>query len=221
MTRGRGGGRQRGRGKGNREQGGSYQKDDYRENRQEQSRSQSRKPKEYPDGDSSNNASRDRSDVERLTSRIQGTRWQDKKDDGQRDRNRYRSNSNENQDDNDRDNPRNRSAPNQRGKGSGPASKQQNQKGAWKPFPKKVPKAGSAETQTGSLIEQLSAGSYECPVCCDRIKCEARVWSCKTCFVVFHLGCIKKWAKSPSASAEGKNLLLAGEEMDGLGGGHL
>ncbi|XP_071480371.1 transcriptional repressor NF-X1-like [Diadema antillarum] len=68
---------------------------------------------------------------------------------------------------------------------------------------RQVAKKYSSETQTGALIEHLTSGTYECPVCCDRVRCEARVWSCKTCYVVFHLGCIKKWAKSPAATAEG------------------
>ena len=63
--------------------------------------------------------------------------------------------------------------------------------------------SGSSETQTGTLIEQLTEGTYECLVCCDVVKCEARVWSCGSCYTVFHLKCIKDWAKSPAAAAEG------------------
>ncbi|XP_072031586.1 transcriptional repressor NF-X1-like isoform X2 [Amphiura filiformis] len=62
--------------------------------------------------------------------------------------------------------------------------------------------SGSNETQTGNLIEQLTEGTYECLVCCDVVKCEARVWSCSSCYTVFHLKCIKEWAKSPAAAAE-------------------
>ncbi|XP_070566211.1 transcriptional repressor NF-X1-like [Ptychodera flava] len=58
----------------------------------------------------------------------------------------------------------------------------------------------SAESQTGSMIESLSDGSYECMVCCDVIRCESAVWSCQSCYTVFHLHCIKKWARSPVAT---------------------
>ncbi|XP_041478842.1 transcriptional repressor NF-X1-like [Lytechinus variegatus] len=194
-NRGRGrGGRQRGRGKGNRESGRSHHAD----REMDQSRPQARKSRDYPDRDSSGAATQDRKDIDNYVSHIQGTRWQNDRDIGQQDKNRSRSNSNEDSKNSDRDNPRNRSAPSHRGKGNSQASKLQ--KGTRKP---KISKAGNAETQTGSLIEQLSTGSYECAICCDRVKAQDRVWSCKTCYVVFHLGCIKKWAKTPAASAEG------------------
>ncbi|KAK7499323.1 hypothetical protein BaRGS_00009298 [Batillaria attramentaria] len=46
------------------------------------------------------------------------------------------------------------------------------------------------------MQEQLSRGSYECMVCCDNIRHEAAVWSCANCFHIFHLRCIKQWARS-------------------------
>ncbi|XP_078656238.1 transcriptional repressor NF-X1-like isoform X1 [Branchiostoma floridae x Branchiostoma belcheri] len=60
------------------------------------------------------------------------------------------------------------------------------------------------ESQTASLIEQLQTNTYECMVCCDVIKREAPLWSCKNCFHMFHLRCIKKWAHSPAATLEGE-----------------
>ncbi|XP_038153849.1 transcriptional repressor NF-X1 [Cyprinodon tularosa] len=60
----------------------------------------------------------------------------------------------------------------------------------------------SKETQTGCLIEQLSEEKYECMVCCDVIRAMAPVWSCQSCFHVFHLNCIKKWARSPASQAD-------------------
>lgn len=60
----------------------------------------------------------------------------------------------------------------------------------------------SKETQTGCLIEQLSEEKYECMVCCEIIRVMAPVWSCQNCFHVFHLNCIKKWARSPASQAD-------------------
>ena len=57
----------------------------------------------------------------------------------------------------------------------------------------------------GTLIEQLRTASYECMVCCDNIRCEAAVWSCSNCYNVFHLRCVKKWAKSPAAAVENRD----------------
>uniref|UniRef100_A0A670IW79 Transcriptional repressor NF-X1 n=1 Tax=Podarcis muralis TaxID=64176 RepID=A0A670IW79_PODMU len=63
----------------------------------------------------------------------------------------------------------------------------------------------SKETHTGSLIEQLTSEKYECMVCCDVIRVVAPVWSCQNCYHVFHLSCIKKWARSPAAQTEDGN----------------
>ncbi|XP_026556817.1 transcriptional repressor NF-X1 isoform X1 [Pseudonaja textilis] len=63
----------------------------------------------------------------------------------------------------------------------------------------------SKETHTGSLIEQLTSEKYECMVCCEVIRVVAPVWSCRNCYHVFHLSCIKKWARSPAAQIEDGN----------------
>lgn len=55
------------------------------------------------------------------------------------------------------------------------------------------------DSQMGVLIEQLSRGSYECMVCCERIWQAAAVWSCGECYHVFHLKCIRKWSQSASS----------------------
>ncbi|XP_062850075.1 transcriptional repressor NF-X1 isoform X2 [Trichomycterus rosablanca] len=67
---------------------------------------------------------------------------------------------------------------------------------------KRVELPKSKETQTSCLIEQLTEEKYECMVCCDIIRLMAPVWSCHSCFHVFHLNCIKKWARSPASQAD-------------------
>lgn len=52
------------------------------------------------------------------------------------------------------------------------------------------------ESQRVRLSEQLTKGTYECMVCCDGIKQQHAIWSCLACYNCFHLGCIKKWAKT-------------------------
>lgn len=64
-------------------------------------------------------------------------------------------------------------------------------------------------SSVGCLIEQLSGEKYECMVCCDIIRLMAPVWSCQSCFHVFHLNCIKKWARSPASQADGRLLSSA------------
>lgn len=55
--------------------------------------------------------------------------------------------------------------------------------------------------QRDVLIEQLNRNSYECMVCCEKVRVSQPIWSCARCFNFFHLHCIKKWA---SSSADGK-----------------
>ncbi|KAL4221983.1 Transcriptional repressor NF-X1 [Mactra antiquata] len=59
------------------------------------------------------------------------------------------------------------------------------------------------ESQRGVLIEQLSKGTYECMVCCESVRSSNAVWNCTGCYHVFHLRCIKKWARSPNAVVSG------------------
>ena len=57
-------------------------------------------------------------------------------------------------------------------------------------------------SQARSLIEQLIDDTYECMVCCETIKWNNQVWSCSSCYHVFHLACIRKWARSESAAVK-------------------
>ena len=46
------------------------------------------------------------------------------------------------------------------------------------------------------MEESLRKGEFECMVCCDPIRIREWVWNCEHCYNVFHLKCIKAWAKS-------------------------
>ncbi|KAI5057884.1 hypothetical protein GOP47_0027899 [Adiantum capillus-veneris] len=47
------------------------------------------------------------------------------------------------------------------------------------------------------LEEKLSKGQVECMICYDMVKREAAVWSCGGCYAIFHIACIRRWARAP------------------------
>lgn len=54
-------------------------------------------------------------------------------------------------------------------------------------------KSSAADVATRTH-EDISNAAYECPICTSEVTGSSRVWSCKTCWTVFHLSCIKKWS---------------------------
>ena len=56
---------------------------------------------------------------------------------------------------------------------------------------------------TECMEEQLWRADYECSVCVDVVRRQDAIWSCRQCYTVFHLRCIKKWARNPSSAAGG------------------
>lgn len=56
---------------------------------------------------------------------------------------------------------------------------------------------------TERLCAALTRGTAECLVCLERVRQTAPTWDCQRCFQVFHLPCIKRWAKSAVAPAGG------------------
>lgn len=50
------------------------------------------------------------------------------------------------------------------------------------------------------LSQEVAKQQYECMICYENIKFSAKVWSCKTCWAIFHLNCILKWGKSSGSS---------------------
>lgn len=49
--------------------------------------------------------------------------------------------------------------------------------------------------------EDIAKGIYECAICTNEISRNSKVWSCRTCWTVFHIGCIKKWSKNEGSAA--------------------
>ena len=48
---------------------------------------------------------------------------------------------------------------------------------------------------TVNLINDLLSNKAECMICNDVIKKDYAIWSCSTCWTIFHLECIKEWIK--------------------------
>lgn len=54
--------------------------------------------------------------------------------------------------------------------------------------------------------EDIAHGIYECPICTNEVARNSKIWSCKTCWTVFHLSCIKKWSTNEgSTQAQQRN----------------
>eukprot|EP00249_Psilotum_nudum_P022387 c28497_g1_i1 orf=434-4474(+) len=49
------------------------------------------------------------------------------------------------------------------------------------------------------LEEKLARSKVECMICYDMVNRTAATWSCQSCYSIFHLPCIKKWARAPSS----------------------
>ncbi|KAJ2615327.1 FKBP12-associated protein [Coemansia sp. RSA 1365] len=47
-----------------------------------------------------------------------------------------------------------------------------------------------------TLAKRLTNSSYECMICCDKVRPRHATWQCDNCWAVFHIWCVKKWARS-------------------------
>lgn len=52
------------------------------------------------------------------------------------------------------------------------------------------------------ILSEIKNGTYTCLVCTEEIDQQSRVWSCKMCYRVYDLDCIKGWAKKDSKGGE-------------------
>lgn len=62
---------------------------------------------------------------------------------------------------------------------------------------------GSRDSNLPQLLqeiqEKLMKGAVECMICYDIVRRSASIWSCSSCYSIFHLNCIKKWARAPTS----------------------
>ncbi|KAM0846965.1 hypothetical protein ACQ4PT_055327 [Festuca glaucescens] len=52
------------------------------------------------------------------------------------------------------------------------------------------------------IQDKLARGAVECMICYDAVRRSAPVWSCASCFSIFHLPCIRKWARAPASVSD-------------------
>ncbi|KKA19884.1 NF-X1 finger transcription factor [Rasamsonia emersonii CBS 393.64] len=62
--------------------------------------------------------------------------------------------------------------------------------------PPKVTTKSTAPDLATRIHEDIANGLYECPICTSELGRRSRVWSCRLCWTVFHLSCIKKWSQN-------------------------
>ena len=57
---------------------------------------------------------------------------------------------------------------------------------------------------TLNLIQDLIKNKLDCMICEEKIKNEDSVWSCNTCYTIYHLKCIEEWIskKNPNDQKE-------------------
>ncbi|EXJ70745.1 uncharacterized protein A1O5_05735, partial [Cladophialophora psammophila CBS 110553] len=64
------------------------------------------------------------------------------------------------------------------------------------------------------IHEDISRNLYECAICTNEIGRSSKIWSCRTCWTVFHIGCIKRWSKN-EGSAVPRSAGQSDEETQG------
>ncbi|KAF2876643.1 hypothetical protein BDV95DRAFT_561255 [Massariosphaeria phaeospora] len=64
----------------------------------------------------------------------------------------------------------------------------------------RAPKSTAADIATRTH-EDIDNGHYECAICTEEVKRFSRAWSCRTCWTVFHLSCVKKWSANEGSAA--------------------
>jgi transcriptional repressor NF-X1 len=69
------------------------------------------------------------------------------------------------------------------------------------PAPRRMSKSSAPDIATRTH-EDISNGLYDCPICVSEVLRNSKIWSCKTCYTVFHLQCIKRWSSREDGSAQ-------------------
>jgi transcriptional repressor NF-X1 len=71
--------------------------------------------------------------------------------------------------------------------------------------PRRLSKSSAPDIAT-RIHEDVENRLYECAVCTNEIVRQSKIWSCRICWSVFHISCVKKWSSSESAKvSQGAN----------------
>jgi transcriptional repressor NF-X1 len=68
--------------------------------------------------------------------------------------------------------------------------------------PRRRDSMSSAPDISTRIHEDISNHVYECAICSNDITRNSKVWSCRICWTVLHLSCVKKWAHSEGAAVK-------------------
>ena len=68
--------------------------------------------------------------------------------------------------------------------------------------PRKPDQAPQMEPTLGDRIRHEIRKGYECMICMAEVKFFQPVWSCKTCYKLFHLKCVHQWIKQNTAKSK-------------------
>jgi transcriptional repressor NF-X1 len=69
------------------------------------------------------------------------------------------------------------------------------------PRPRRLSKSQAPDIATRTH-EDISNGQYECLICTNEVRSNSKIWTCKTCWSVLHLSCVKRWAKNESSTLQ-------------------
>jgi transcriptional repressor NF-X1 len=63
------------------------------------------------------------------------------------------------------------------------------------PRPRRMSKSQAPDMATRTH-EDISNGQYECVICTNEVMSNSKIWTCKTCWSVLHMSCVKKWSNN-------------------------
>ena len=63
-----------------------------------------------------------------------------------------------------------------------------------------APKSNARDIATRTH-EDIINGVYECAICTSEITRKSKIWSCRTCWTVFHLSCVNTWSRNEGSAA--------------------
>lgn len=70
------------------------------------------------------------------------------------------------------------------------------------PARRRRPSRSTANDIATRIHEDIDNANYECPICTSEVRRKSKIWSCHTCWTVFHLHCIKQWASNANNAPE-------------------